>query len=588
MATRELKDATEQASTIAYGVAKLAADGVTTPGLAVQASDTRLNLGASIDGATAKATPVDADELVLADSAAAFVQKKLTWANLKAGVQALTDTLYAALTHASRHKSGGADPIRLDELAAPTADVSMATHKIVNLGTPTAASDAVTKAYADALATGLTDFKQSVKVATTVAGAIATDFEAGDTVDGLTLLTGDRILIKNQITQSQNGIYTVNASGAPTRATDADTDAKVTAGMYILVTEGAVNGDTSWVLTTDDPITLGSSALVFAQFSGAGTTVAHAATHAAAGSDPVTLTAVQISNFNAAVDAELPAATHAATSKATPVDADELPLADSAASFGLKKLTWANLKATAKTYFDTLYAAITHTHAAADVTSGVLAIARLATGTPDGTKFVRDDGTLAVPTGSGYAPGGTDVAIADGGTGQSTATLGFNALSPLTTRGDLLTRDATNNVRKALGTAGQRLKSDGTDPQWGDDFVALTFVIDGGGATITTGIKGDLEIPDDLTITRVTLLADQSGSIVVDLWVDTYANYPPTVADTIVASAKPTITTATKSQDVTLTGWTVDLSAGSILRYNVDSVTTIQRCTVALRCKKRA
>jgi hypothetical protein len=111
----------------------------------------------------------------------------------------------------------------------------------------------------------------------------------------------------------------------------------------------------------------------------------------------------------------------------------------------------------------------------------------------------------------------------------------------------------------------------------------LNFVIDGGGATIATGIKGDLAVDFAGTITGVTLLADQSGSIVVDIWKDTYANYPPTDADSITAAAPPTISAATKSQDTTLTGWTTSISAGQILRFNVDSVTSIQRVTVALK-----
>jgi len=79
-----------------------------------------------------------------------------------------------------------------------------------------------------------------------------------------------------------------------------------------------------------------------------------------------------------------------------------------------------------------------------------------------------------------------------------------------------------------------------------------------------------------------TLLADQTGSIVIDIWKDTYANFPPTDGDSITASAPPTITTALKSQDSTLTGWTTTIAANSILRINVDSCTTITRATLFL------
>jgi hypothetical protein len=114
----------------------------------------------------------------------------------------------------------------------------------------------------------------------------------------------------------------------------------------------------------------------------------------------------------------------------------------------------------------------------------------------------------------------------------------------------------------------------------------LTFIIDGAGSELTTGIAGDLEIPFACTITAATLLADQTGSVVVDVWKDTYANYPPTIADTITASAPPTISSGVKSQDTTLTGWTTSIAANSTLRFNVNSVTSITRLTVALTVQK--
>ena len=114
---------------------------------------------------------------------------------------------------------------------------------------------------------GFVDPKQSVRAATTAAGALASDFESGDTIDAVVLATGDRILIKNQASPIENGIYTVNASGAPTRATDlASGDAA--AGVSVFVEEGAANGDTGWLCTTDQPTDIvGTDPIAFAKFS---------------------------------------------------------------------------------------------------------------------------------------------------------------------------------------------------------------------------------------------------------------------------------------------------------------------------------
>ena len=116
---------------------------------------------------------------------------------------------------------------------------------------------------------------------------------------------------------------------------------------------------------------------------------------------------------------------------------------------------------------------------------------------------------------------------------------------------------------------------------------ALEFVIDGGGSALTTGMKGYLEVPFACTITRATLLADQSGSVVVDVFRSTYSDFaPPThpvSGDKLTASAPPTISTATKSQDATLTGWTTSLAAGDVLGFNVNSATTITRVTCSLK-----
>jgi phage-related tail fiber protein len=153
---------------------------------------------------------------------------------------------------------------RLDQMAAPTSSVSLNNQKITGLATPTNDTDAANKGYVDATRQGL-DIKESVRVATTANITLS----APQTIDGVSLVAGDRVLVKDQTTANANGIYIV-ASGAWTRANDFDTSAKVTAGAFTFVEQGTVNGDSGWVLTTDNPITLGTTGLAFAQFSGAG------------------------------------------------------------------------------------------------------------------------------------------------------------------------------------------------------------------------------------------------------------------------------------------------------------------------------
>lgn len=161
---------------------------------------------------------------------------------------------------------------RLDQIAFPTASVAMGAMRMTGLGDPVVAGDAANKLYVDSVATGL-DLKASCRVASTVNVTLAGS--APNTVDGVTLAATDRVLVKNQTTQSQNGVYVVSilgtgANGTWNRATDMDATAEVTPGAFTFVEEGTVNGNTGWVLTTDAPITLGTTALVFTQFSGAG------------------------------------------------------------------------------------------------------------------------------------------------------------------------------------------------------------------------------------------------------------------------------------------------------------------------------
>jgi hypothetical protein len=155
----------------------------------------------------------------------------------------------------------------------PTADISFAGYKITSLATPTADTDAANKGYVDSVAQGL-DTKASVVAATTTDGTLATAFADGQVLDGVTLATGNRILIKNQTDATANGIYVVAASGAPSRSADMN-DGSEFPSAYVFVEQGTVNADTGWVCTNNSPVTLGVTNITWTQFSGAGTYTAN-------------------------------------------------------------------------------------------------------------------------------------------------------------------------------------------------------------------------------------------------------------------------------------------------------------------------
>lgn len=164
---------------------------------------------------------------------------------------------------------------KLNDLAAATSDYAMGGNTLTDLSSPSDPAHAATKAYVDSVAEGL-DVKASVKFASTVN---LTTLSGQQSIDGGTTSAGDRILLKDQDTASENGIYLASATDSDTlwtRAADFDDTDSVTGGAFTFVEQGTANADSGWVVVANSPITVGTSDIEFSQFSGAGMVTAGA------------------------------------------------------------------------------------------------------------------------------------------------------------------------------------------------------------------------------------------------------------------------------------------------------------------------
>lgn len=189
----------------------------------------------------------------------------------------------------------------------------------------------------------------------------------------------------------------------------------------------------------------------------------------------------------------------------------------------------------------------------------------------------------------GYSTTGARVAVGSDGkvlTADSSVAAGVSwkdGINTLTTKGDLLTRDSSAAARRAVGSNGTVLQADSSD-SLGIKWAALTsyWSVQATFYSVANGDEIWTRIPFDCTVDGWDITANASGSIVVDVWSDTYANFPPTVADTIAGSELPTLSSARKNQDTSLSTWTTALTRGRYLMFHVNAASVSGVSTVVV------
>lgn len=415
--------------------------------------------------------------------------------------------------------------------------------------TPSGSTDIANKSYVDTVAQGL-DTKASV-----VAGTTANITLSGtQTIDGVVLIAGDRVLVKNQTASADNGLY-LCAAGAWTRTTDMNTWAQVP-GAYVFVETGTTLADTGWVCTSNAGGTIGITAITWAQFSGAGSGVS-SITFGSTGLTPATATTgavtvagtLAVTNGGTGATNATDARTNLVAAKSgTNSDITEL-YALNGTSYGVAYQNLSNqlIMGSALTFNGTTLTApdaafTTLTASSTTTLSGLTASTALAlnaskqivsvTNTGSGNNVLATSPTLVTPnlgtpsaavltsaTGLPLTSGVTGtLPILNGGTGQTTATAAFNALSPVTTTGDLIIGNGTNSaIRLAIGASTYVLTSNGTTASWQAASGGVTTFSGGStGLTPATATSGAITLAGTLAIanggTNSTATATAGGA----------------------------------------------------------------------------
>lgn len=228
--------------------------------------------------------------------------------------------------------------------------------------------------------------------------------------------------------------------------------------------------------------------------------------------------------------------------------------------------------------------------------TGTAEITSFGTG-PNRKRFVRAAGEFKLkhnPTSLILPAGGNDIEVEIGDTFIVVSDESSNArvMSYQRASGRALIEEETPDldaIEALQGKNGLLRKKDENEWELDPLTTNIIYVKDTGNANVPlpTGVLGDVQVDFDCVITGVTLLADKNGSAVIDIWKDTYANYPPTADDSICgAASKPTLSNASKYNDTSLPNWNKSINAGDIIRFNLQSVSSISRLTIKLRVQR--
>ncbi len=475
--------------------------------------------------------------------------------------------------------------------------------------TPTNSTHAASKSYVDGLVQGV-KAKENVRVASTANVTISNP--GTSSFDGVTLTSGQRILLKNQSTGSQNGIYTFNGSGsAMARTTDADTWTEMVSA-FVWVSEGSTQADTGWLCTNDAGGTLDTTSITFVQFSGLGqVTAGNGLTKTANTLDVGTASSARIvvnaDNIDLATTG-VSAATYGSASLIPSIAVDvygrvttATTNAVSITSGGITDFTEAAQDAVGQALTASSNITLSYNDGAntisATVNDNSLPLTKLTnilnntligryagtTGSPEtmginstlevssgSLQRAAITGDIAISAGSNTSTYSGTVPINKGGTGQTTATAAFDALAPTTTKGDVIVHNGTDNIRLAVGTNGQALVADSAEAS------GLKWATVSGGGPFTSADITDLAKASQDSVG--TILVDSST---IDF---TYTDATPSITasvidDSITYAKIQNVTnnrllgryagTTGDIQEVTPDGTSIEIDSGNLRRASI-------------------